>query len=104
MAYISGVLDGNIRRQFFPFSRRLTFPLAYPLTTGTRHEPSTAIKQLSTGRSNILGLSDDGKVWSWTNDIAVMIKPFHVDLRGHEVTTVVAGISIHQLQPQNPIY
>ena len=45
----------------------------------------------------MLGLSDDRKVWMWTQDTALLIKPAHVDIEEHRVTKVVAGITI--LQP-----
>ncbi len=67
------------------------FPPAYPQNSNSRYEPSTAIQHISTGRSSVLGLSDDGKVWSWTADVAVLIKPWNIDIREHKVEKVVAG-------------
>lgn len=46
---------------------RLLFPPGYPPTTGDRYEPVTAIRQYSVGRSHIVGLSDSGKIWEWSN-------------------------------------
>lgn len=74
--------------------RRLSFPPAYPTTTKTRCEPSTAIQQYSTGRSSVLGLSDDGKVWMWESIMGFQIKLAHVDMVGNKVDRVIAGIQL----------
>ncbi|KAL6721722.1 hypothetical protein ACLMJK_000827 [Lecanora helva] len=63
--YMLGCFNGERLSAEDSRLRRLEFPAAYPQTTATRHEPSTAIKQYSSGRSSILGLADDGKVWMW---------------------------------------
>lgn len=45
-------------------------PLQYPpgfVHPNERYEPSTAIKQISVGRSHVLGLADSGRIWSWRN-------------------------------------
>ena len=89
-------LDNTVMRQ-------LVFPAAYPATTKTRHEPSTAIRQFSTGRNHVLGLSDDGKVWSWTQIEARQIKLLHVDLTASNVVRVVAGM-IKTLLPYSLIH
>ena len=91
--YIFGVLDGESRRQSSHSQdlRRLGFPNAYPPATSERYEPSTAIKQFSTGRKSVLGLADDGKVWMWQSDIAFQVKPIHVDLVANKVIRVAAG-------------
>lgn len=70
---------------------RLSFPPAYPTTTKERYEPSTAIRQYSTGRSSVLGLSDDGKVWMWESVMGFQIKLAHVDMLGNKVDRVIAG-------------
>ena len=71
--------------------RRLEFPAAYPPTTKRRYEPSTAIRQYSTGRSSVLGLADDGKVWMWEQHTAFQVKPVHVDLLENKVERVATG-------------
>lgn len=83
---------GRDRNRATSQAKRLTFPSAYPPTTKTRHEPSTAISQFSTGRAHILGLADDGKVWQWNNEEARLVKPLHVDVSDKVVTRVVAGM------------
>ena len=88
--YIFGDLDGN-RSSAFAGLRRLGFPLAYPWTTADRYEPSTAIQQFSTGRSSVLGLADDGKVWMWQSGMGFQVKPMHVDLMANKVVRVAAG-------------
>ena len=72
--------------------KRLTFPERYPPTAKTRYEPSTAIKQFSSGRNYVLGLADDGKVWYWARSEALQIKFLHVDLTETNVSRVVAGM------------
>lgn len=88
--YMYGIFVGP-RAGARPNLRRLSFPLAYPITTKTRYEPSTAIQQYSTGRSSVLGLSDDGKVWMWESDTGFQIKLAHVDMVGNKVDRVIAG-------------
>ncbi|KAL8976190.1 MAG: hypothetical protein Q9205_007757, partial [Flavoplaca limonia] len=82
---------GRDRNSGIAQAKRLTFPSAYPPTTSNRHEPSTAIRQYSTGRAHILGLADDGKVWQWNNEESRLVKPLHVDVTQKVVTHVVAG-------------
>lgn len=88
--YMYGVFDGQ-RSVGQAGLRRLSFPLAYPATTRTRYESSTAIQQYSTGRSSVLGLSDDGKVWMWESLMGFQIKLAHVDTVGNKVDRVIAG-------------
>lgn len=58
----------------------LEFPPGYP-KAGERDEPATAIRQFSSGRSHILGLSDSGRIWSWYDKTqpALQVKTLHVD-------------------------
>lgn len=93
--FMFGILNGQ-RRSRIPDDEsvvleRLGFPPAYPPTTKERYEPSTAIQQYSTGRSTVLGLADDNKVWMWESLNGFQIKPMHVDLVENKVTRVVAG-------------
>ena len=88
--YMYGVFDG-LRAGGYTGLRRLSFPPAYPTTTRTRYEPSTAIQQYSTGRSSVLGLSDDGKVWMWESVMGFQIKLALVDTVANKVDRVVAG-------------
>ena len=85
-----GIFDGQISRGREGL-RRLRFPDAFPTTTKTRYEPSTAIQQYSTGRSSVLGLSDDGKVWMWESIAGFQVKLAHVDMVGNKVNRVIAG-------------
>lgn len=71
--------------------KRLHFPPAYPPTTASRYEPSTAIQQFSTGRSHVLGLADNGNVWYWRNYTAIMIQLSDMSISEGDVTRVVAG-------------
>jgi SCF-associated factor 1 len=63
----------------------LQFPAGLPsATSGAQYyEPSTAIRQFSAGRSHILALSDNGKIWSWNHakKAALQIKFAHVDVK-----------------------
>ncbi|KAI9667284.1 MAG: hypothetical protein M1821_000098 [Bathelium mastoideum] len=49
-----------------PELRDLEFPPSYP-NPRERHDPATAIQQISAGRTHVLGLSDTGKIWSWSH-------------------------------------
>lgn len=63
--YSVGTLDGQRFGQ--DHARVLTplnFPPGFPQPID-RYDPCTAIKQFSSGRSHVLGLSDSGKIWSW---------------------------------------
>ena len=71
--------------------RRLHFPSVYKLTRRSNYQPSTTIRQYSTGRKHVLGLADDGKVWMWDSIIGYQIKPMHIDLGKNKVERVVAG-------------
>lgn len=63
--YTVGVLDG----QSFPMTTE-TVPTALKYPTGfvpptQRYDATTAIRQFSSGRAHVLGLSDSGRIWSW---------------------------------------
>lgn len=47
--------------------QRLKFDAEYPATSAESYNKSTAIKQFSSGRRHILGLSDEGIIWSWSH-------------------------------------
>ncbi len=83
--FCCGRLDGlHLRRTDLPEKRGLQpllFPPGYPHPKD-RYDPVTAIAQFSSGRSNILGLSDSGVIWLWANlaDPGVHITFLHLDL------------------------
>lgn len=54
-------------------ARMLKFPEEYHQTTASRYNPQTAIRQFSAGVSHVLGLSDDGRVWSWESDVGHLV-------------------------------
>ena len=90
--YMVGSFDGLSFHQLGDIEmKQLDFPPGYPPMSKARYEPSTAIKQYSTGRTHVLGLADDGKVWSWTQKEARQIKLLNVDLTDNNVARVVAG-------------
>ena len=80
--YAVGIIDGQRPSHTSRELTRLEFPAYYPPTTKERYEPSTAIQQYSAGRSHVLGLSDSGRIWLWTNITrpAKLIKFIHVDV------------------------
>jgi SCF-associated factor 1 len=59
-----GVLNGQTEFGSAPLTE-LKFPPAYPATSSSRYEPSTAVQQFSVGRCRALALADDGKIWEW---------------------------------------
>lgn len=81
----AAIFENNVR------IKKLSFPPAYPPTTASRYEPSTAIQQFSTGRSHVLGLADNGNVWYWRGYTAIKIELSNMDISEGNVTRVVAG-------------
>ncbi|KAJ4990135.1 hypothetical protein SVAN01_04416 [Stagonosporopsis vannaccii] len=83
--HTAGVLNGLVTRVSYDRMAPLTFPTAfmYSANDPKAYEPSVAIRQFSAGRSHVLGLSDNGKIWSWYNakKAALQVKFAHVDLR-----------------------
>lgn len=70
--FTRGVLDGlPYNAPDSPVVKRLNFPPGFSLPTqyspNERYDPYTAIKQFSSGRSHVLGLSDTGRIWSWNS-------------------------------------
>ncbi|KAF2083967.1 hypothetical protein K490DRAFT_50253 [Saccharata proteae CBS 121410] len=81
-------------------------PLTFP-PGSAEEDPSVSIKQFSSGRSHVLGLSDSGRIWSWSDETkpAWHIKFLHVDIsesrstvtlesKLNRVRKVVAGWSV----------
>lgn len=101
--FIMGYLDGQRQRNRMATGhghhlRSLYFPPNYYMTSHVTYWPSTAIKQYSTGRSTVLGLSDDGKVWEWrdnmtTPNMADLVACLEVELEKHKVLEVQAGMT-----------
>jgi SCF-associated factor 1 len=83
--HTAGVLDGQVTLASHDRMAPLQYPAGLPsAASGSQYyEPSTAIRQFSAGRSHILGLSDDGKIWSWyhAKKAALQVKFAHVELR-----------------------
>ncbi|KAJ8108857.1 hypothetical protein OPT61_g7877 [Boeremia exigua] len=67
--HTAGILDGQVTAASNARISPLTFPagFSYSVNSPEACEPSIAIRQFSAGRSHILGLSDNGKIWSWNN-------------------------------------
>ena len=63
-----GVLDGQRFQQHCAAPTLFSFPPAYPSTKKGQYEPTTAIRQYSVGRRHVVGLSDSGKIWEWTDN------------------------------------
>lgn len=74
-----GTLDGEREFTGTAQAQRLKFPLGYP----DCDEPTTAIRQFSSGRSHVLGLSDSGRIWSWyhISQPATQIKFLNTELK-----------------------
>lgn len=91
--HTAGVLDGQTTLASQDRIAPLTFPTAfmYSANDSESYEPSVAIREFSAGRSHILGLSDNGKIWSWYNakKAALQVKFAHVNTR--EQTTAGAS-------------
>lgn len=72
--YTVGVLDGlQLNRPRAPAYQQPKMnptPLRFPsgfVQPSERYDPATAIKQFSSGRGHVLGLSDSGRIWTWQN-------------------------------------
>ncbi|OAG02964.1 RCC1/BLIP-II protein [Paraphaeosphaeria sporulosa] len=83
--YSVGLLDGERSWGGNADPKALTFPPGYPQSPAAAayNEPTIAIRQFSSGRSHILGLSDSGRIWSWHSfdHPAVQIKFVNIDLK-----------------------
>lgn len=91
MIYGFGVFNGAAIFERNVGIKRLEFPPAYPPTTVSRYEPSTAIQQFSTGRSHLLGLADNGIVWYWREYTAIKIQLSDMGISEENIARVVAG-------------
>ncbi|KAM0722583.1 hypothetical protein Q7P37_002024 [Cladosporium fusiforme] len=86
--YTVGVMDGlqfnQPRAQGMQRAKMDPTPLRFPpgfVPPWERYDPATAIKQFSSGRGHVLGLSDSGRIWTWQNidDAALHVKFLHHD-------------------------
>lgn len=105
--YTVGVLDGlqfNQRRaRGMQRAKSEPTPLTFPpgfVQPFERYDPATAIRQFSSGRGHVLGLSDSGRIWTWQNvdDAGLHVRFLHHEtLEGENasgigvVRKVVAG-------------
>lgn len=103
--YIAGVLDGM--HQYLSHygsggsgPRALRFPVGFPYSTqlAQYEEPTIAIRQFSSGRAHVLGLSDSGRIWSW---YAVDKPALHVKFLNVDLTEASSGQSS---APDRPLY
>lgn len=93
--YILGLFDESLGpsddRSSGAAMRMLKFPEEYHQTTASRYDPQTAIRQFSAGLSHVLGLTDDGRVWSWASDVGRLIRSSDEAIPMREVSRVAAG-------------
>ncbi|KAK5167732.1 uncharacterized protein LTR77_007431 [Saxophila tyrrhenica] len=85
--YTVGVMNGmNAQRTY---TQRTTFepkPLRYPpgfTHLHARYDPSTTVRQFSSGREHVLALTDSGRIWSWTS---IDQASLHVKFIHHDTT------------------
>ncbi|GAM88961.1 hypothetical protein ANO11243_069950 [Dothideomycetidae sp. 11243] len=80
---------------------KLKYPRGY-VHPANRYDSETAIRQFSSGRAHVLGLSDAGRIWSWNDidDLGLSVKFLNIDLNEggnsnarSKVKKVVAGWS-----------
>ncbi|KIW03675.1 uncharacterized protein PV09_04996 [Verruconis gallopava] len=84
--YSVGVLDGLNQWS----SAEELRPLHFDSVNNEKPAAHTTIRQFSSGRRHILGLSDDGTIWSWADIKRQACKILLPDLNG-TVRSVVAG-------------
>jgi SCF-associated factor 1 len=86
--YTVGVMDGmqfnQPRAPGMQQAKMDPTPLRFPpgfAQPRERHDAATAIKQFSSGRGHVLGLSDSGIIWTWQNidDAALHVRFLHHD-------------------------
>lgn len=84
--HTSGHIDGgqtNWRYDSKHERSRLKYPPGYtPPTSDQHYDAYTAIKQFSSGRSHVLGLSDAGRIWTWDHveSVGLHVKFMNIDL------------------------
>ena len=88
---------GNFNGQIFTGTdgtglKLLGFPPNVTPTTSAQYDPSTAIQHFSTGRNHVLGLSDDHRIWMWTEKQAIEIELVSVGMMRKRRVQVVAGL------------
>lgn len=90
--YIFGVFDGLVHdRKLGAAMRMLRFPQQYRQTTASTYVAQTAIRQFSAGRFHILGLTDDGSVWSWASDVGRLVRSSESEATPNRLVTRVAA-------------
>jgi SCF-associated factor 1 len=62
----AGILNGMSQFGFQGQLRPMIYPPGFPQPI-QRYDPSVALREFSSGRTHILGLSDSGIVWSWSD-------------------------------------
>jgi SCF-associated factor 1 len=86
--YTVGVMDGmqfnQPRAPGMQQAKMDPTPLRFPpgfAQPRERYDAATAIKQFSSGRGHVLGLSDSGRIWTWQNidDAALHVRFLHHD-------------------------
>ncbi|TLS26948.1 hypothetical protein PpBr36_05076 [Pyricularia pennisetigena] len=82
--YSTGVLDGE--SMYYGTTRTQATRLGFPDSRDQNLNPATlSIRQFSSGRKHILGLSDTGRIWSWHDST----KPArHILLSGVDITEI----------------
>lgn len=87
--YSVGLMNGMNRHDFQSQLAPLRFPFAHDQPSSA-YDAHTAIKQFSSGRTHVLGLSDNGTIWAW-NDIRK--NAWSIDVSDYQgpVLNVVAG-------------
>ncbi|CAI6341181.1 unnamed protein product [Periconia digitata] len=97
--HTAGNLDGERWTSDDGRLQPLRFPTSH--TNDVAHnEPTVAIRQFSAGRSHILGLSDSGRIWAWsdTSQPAMQIKFDSVDLSESSTTTATQSLQYGQVK------
>ncbi|OCK80721.1 hypothetical protein K432DRAFT_381939 [Lepidopterella palustris CBS 459.81] len=91
--YTFGVLDGLSFPHVYGDNgtgsrKQLKYPLGFPQSSD-RYESSVAIRQFSSGRSHVLGLSDSGRIWSWydATQSSLHVKFLHIDINEDSANT-----------------
>ncbi|KAF2762766.1 RCC1/BLIP-II [Pseudovirgaria hyperparasitica] len=97
LLYVAGVLDGMTAEYAVDgVVARLKYPASVPdpLRRENPNNSLVAIRQFSSGRNHILGLSDSGRIWTWKShaEPALQVKFLHADTYEHRKVTAPGAV------------
>jgi SCF-associated factor 1 len=83
----AGILNGMAQYGFQGQLMPMIYPPGFPQPI-ERYDPSVALREFSSGRTHILGLSDSGIIWSWS-----VVQQPAVQIKFHNITPIESATS-----------